>query len=222
MRKTESSYIDITIPGNRPVRRLRGIRCHRADLAPQDVSVHKGIPCASVSRILLDLAARFSDETVATAANEAVVLEIFDMREMEDLLSRSGGHRGVRRLSRVLERGDLDGEDEPRSGLEERYAGLCRQHGLPKPAINRWLLLGTEYHQVDFLWRTERVVIEVDSKRYHRSGWKLRRDAHRDDLYAAHGFKSDRVPEALMKDDPLAAVSAAERLLNGQKARPRR
>jgi hypothetical protein len=193
--------------------RIAGIRCHRGDLRPQDVSLVDGVPCTSVARTLLDLASVFRDETVAAAANEAEVLEIFDMKEMEDLLQRSKGRRGVRRLRRVLERGDLDGEDVPKSGLEARYADLCARAGLPKPSINRWVLLGDEYHQVDFLWRSQKVVVEIDSRRYHRGGWKLARDERRSELLRGAGYRHERVHEDLIAADPAAAVDVARRLL---------
>jgi len=217
MRRTSASYIDVTIPAGRPVRRLKGIRCHRAGLLPRDLSIHNGIPCTTVSRILLELATKFADETVAAAANEAVILEIFDMREMEDLLARSKGQRGIRRLRRTLEKGDLSGENVLKSGLEKRFSDLCADHGLPKPEINRWLLLGDEYHQVDFLWRAERVVIEVDSKRYHQTGWKLARDARRDELLSVHGYSHDRVPEDLLRDKPMNALEMVRELLRGSR-----
>jgi len=213
MRRSNSAFIDITIPAGRPVRRLKGIRCHRADLAPQDNSEVDGVPTTSVSRTLLDLAGRISYEGLESAANEAEVLGIFDMREMEDLLRRSKGHRGIRRLRHVLEHGDLSGENVPKSGLEESFARLCARHGLPKPSINRWVLLGNEYHEVDFLWRRQKVVIEVDSNRYHRSGWKLARDAHRDELLPSNGYLHDRVPEDLLRNCPLEAVNKAKTLL---------
>jgi len=213
VRKSNSAYIDVTIPAGRPLLRLKGIRCHRADLAPQDISEVDGIPTTSVSRTLLDLATQISYEGIEKAANEAVILEIFDMREMEDLLARSRGHRGIRKLRRVLEKGDLSGEDIPKSRLEERFARLCAQQGLPKPAINRWILLEGEYHQVDFLWRSEKVVIEVDSKRYHSTGWKLSRDARRDELLPVCGYLHDRVPEDLLDQSPLEAIAKAKRLL---------
>jgi hypothetical protein len=214
MRKSNASFIDVVVPAGRPLLRIKGIRCHRAKLAPQDIGVVDGIPCTSVSRTLLDLSTRFGDDTVASAANEAVVLEIFDMREVEDLLSRSRGHRGIRRLRRVLERGDLDGENRPMSGLEMHYAALCAEAGLPKPAMNRWILLADEYHQVDFLWRAQKVVVEVDSSRYHRSGWKLARDERRTQLLRAAGFGHNRVHEDLIKADPAEAVAVARRLLD--------
>ena len=217
MRQNSASRIDVTIPAGRPLRRLKGIRCHRADLEPQDISEVDGIPTTSVSRTLLDLATQISYEGLEKAANEAVVLEIFDMREMEDLLARSKGHRGICKLRRVLEHGDLSGENVPKSGLEERFASLCAKHGLPKPAINRWILLGDEYHQVDFLWRAQKVVIEVDSKRYHQTGWKLARDARRDELLPASGYRHDRVSEDLLDQRPLEAVAKARTLLESRR-----
>jgi len=213
MRQSNAFYIDVTIPAEKPIRRLKSIRCHRADLEPQDISEVDGIPTTSVSRTLRDLATQISYEGLESAANEAEVLEIFDMREMEDLLARSKGHRGIRKLRRVLECGDLSGENIPKSGLEKRFASLCAKHGLPKPAINRWVLLGDEYHQVDFLWRTERVVVEVDSNRYHRTGWKLARDARRDELLPLHGYRHTRIPEDLLRESPLQAVEKANSLL---------
>ncbi len=214
IRQSNSSYIDITVPAGRPLRKLRGIRCHRADLARQDISDVDGIPCTSVSRTLLDLATRISFQGLERAANQAVVIEVFDMREMGDLLRRSKGRRGIRKLRQVLERGDMSGENVPKSGLEERFAQLCKTHGLPKPGVNRWLLLGDVYKEVDFLWRSEKVVIEVDSKRYHSTGWNLARDTERDELLTASGFLHDRVSECLLMHEPNEAVEKARALLN--------
>lgn len=219
LRRSNSSKVDVTIPAGRPLKKFRGIRCHRADLEPQDVSIVEGIPTTSLSRTLLDLATQIGYEGLEKAANEAVILEIFDMREMEDLLARSKGHRGIRKLRRVLEHGDLSGE--MKTGLERRYADLCAQHGLPKPAINRWILLGDEYHQVDFLWRSEKVVIEVDSKRYHQTGWKLARDARRNELLPLSGYRHDRVPEDLINYSPAEAVAKARSLLEERPRSPR-
>ncbi|MDQ3730004.1 MAG: hypothetical protein M3355_10490 [Actinomycetota bacterium] len=161
----------------------------------------------SISRL------RLGDASVEKAANEAEILGLFDKRAMEDLLARSRGRRGIRRLRRVLEHGDLSGKNAPKSSLERRYAELCAHRGLPKPGINRWILLGDEYHEVDFLWRSEKVVIEVDSNRYHQTGWKLRRDAHREALFTANDYLHDRVPEDLLLQSPFEATEKAATLL---------
>ena len=74
----------------------------------------------------------------------------------------------------MLDRGDLSADDQPKIDLEIAFADLCRQAGLPKPEINRYLLLGDEYHEVDFLWRSERVVIETDGGSITRTAGKGR------------------------------------------------
>ncbi|HWF36858.1 MAG TPA: hypothetical protein VG295_15870, partial [Solirubrobacteraceae bacterium] len=57
IRATSRSTIDVTSPGGRG-RRLSGIDAHRAaTLAPADVTVVDGIPCTSVARTAVDLAA---------------------------------------------------------------------------------------------------------------------------------------------------------------------
>lgn len=219
MRWSNSSYTDITVPAGRPLLRRKGIRCHRAELQPQDLDEVDGIPTTSVARTLLDLATQIGLRGLESAANEAEVLEIFDMREMEDLLVRSKGHRGIRKLRHVLEHGDLSGRNQTKSGLERMFAMVCAQHGVPQPAINRWILLGDEYLQVDFLWRKEKVVIEVDSNRYHHTGWKLARDQRRDELFASHGYLADRVPEDLLKEHPSDAAAKALALLAARTSR---
>jgi very-short-patch-repair endonuclease len=63
-----------------------------------------------------------------------------------------------------------------RSGLEEEFLRLCIQHRLPLPKTNakvgRW--------EVDFLWRSERLVVETDSFAYHRGSVSFEDDHARD------------------------------------------
>jgi hypothetical protein len=210
-RQSAAATIDVTIPRPSPISR-RGIRVHRhPDLAPADVTEVDGIPVTSVSRTLLGLATFLYEPQLERACDQAAVIRAFDMREMEHLLRRSHGARGVRRLRNVLARGDL-GDDVPASGLEVRYRDLCAQAGLPRPEINRYLLLGDEYHQVDFLWRAERVVIETDGDRYHATGWQRARDARRDRLLAEHGYRFARISETDIELRPGAAVETARDL----------
>ena len=212
IRPSAASRIDVTIPRSTTLSRP-GIRVHNhLSLEPADVTVRDGIPISSVARTLLDLASVLWEPQLERACNQAVVLDLFDMRAMGDLLARSKGRRGVRRLRDVLARGDL-GANIPASGLEVRYRDLCRQAGLPEPEINRYLLLGDEYHEVDFLWRAQRVVIETDGGRYHSTGWQRARDARRDELLDAHGFRHARIAEDEIEHRPQVAVQAARNLL---------
>ena len=196
------------------------IRIHRRSaLTAADVTTVDGIAVTSIARTLLDLASlRFiTPSQLERACEQAVILELFDMRAMSELLRRSRGARGVRKLRAVLASGDL-GEDIPASGLERRYRDLCAEAGLPKPEINRWLLLGDDYIQVDFLWRKQRVVIEVDGRRYHSTGWQRARDSHRDELLDRHRFRHARVSEDEIEHRPTEAVAAARTLLAARRA----
>ena len=212
LRPTAAARIDVTVPRPSPISRP-GIRIHRhPDLTPADADIVDGIPVTSVSRTLLGLATFLREPQLERACDQAVILDRFDMREMEGLLKRSRGRRGVARLRNVLARGDL-GSDIPASGLETRYRDLCAQAGLPKPEINRYILLGDEYYRVDFLWRKGRVVIETDGSRYHSTGWQRARDHERDALLTQHGYRHTRITEDTITDDPSRSVATARSLL---------
>jgi very-short-patch-repair endonuclease len=212
LRQTAAAMIDVTVPRPSPISRP-GIRIHRhPDLKPADIDIVDGIPVTSVSRTLLGLATFLRESALERPCDQAVILDQFDMREMEDLLKRSRGRRGVARLRNVLARGDL-GSNVPASGLEIRYRDLCARAGLPKPEINRHILLGDEYHKVDFLWRGQRVVIETDGNRYHSTGWQRARDARRDELLSEHGYHRARIPDGVIELTPGVAVETARSLL---------
>ena len=84
----------------------------------------------SVARTLLDLAGTVRPG-MRRACREAEVLRLFDLRATDELLGRSAGRRGVRRLRAVIE--GMREPDLSRSELEDRFLGLCRRAGLPRP-----------------------------------------------------------------------------------------
>jgi hypothetical protein len=212
IRASAASRIDVSIMRPSSVARP-GIRVHRSTcLKLADVIQVDAIPVTSVARTLLDLAAVLTESQLERACDQAVLQDQFDMRAMSGLLSRSHGQRGVRKLRVVLTRGDL-GLDVPASGLERRFRDLCEHAGVPAPEINRYLLLGDGYHKVDFLWRRERAVIEVDGARYHSTGWQRSRDAERDGLLHAHGYRIARVSEQEITRRPERAIEAAVDLI---------
>jgi very-short-patch-repair endonuclease len=215
IRATAATLIDITLTQPRSLKRP-GIRVHTCtQLTSADISEEDGVPVTSAPRTLLDLATFLTQPQLERACEQAVLEGSFDLSAISELLARSHGRPGIRNLRAVLARGDL-GENVPASGLERRFRNLCEQAGLPAPEINRYLLLGDEYHKVDFLWRRERVVIEVDGDRYHSTGWQRRRDADRDSLLLAHGYVSTRIAQTEIAERPARAVQAARTLLAGR------
>lgn len=149
--------------------RLRGVHAHRSrTLQVADAAIHHGIPVTAPARTLLDLADVLGDRRLARAVNEAQVLGWVRADELAALLDRSPGRRGSGRLrSQLSQRGG-----PTRSELEDCFLAFVREHGLPRPEVNRRVA----GYEVDMLWRPERLVVELDGRAFH-----------------AHRFERDRV-----------------------------
>jgi hypothetical protein len=103
--------------------------------------------------------------------------------------------------------------DRTRSDLEAAFLALFLHHRIPPPEVNpklgRW--------EVDFLWRSQRLVVEADHWTYHRGSVAFEADHERDlDLrrqgYAVHRF-TDKQLEA--EPERIAADVAAALSLSG-------
>lgn len=140
LREDSRSRIDVTAPGRRG-RIPAGIDAHRHDfLRPADRTAVDGIPCTSVSRTLLDLAAVVSYRALRHAVTQAEVEDRFDLSEMNELLSRSRGRRGVARLRSAIALHDPR-EQLTRRELEAKFLELCRNSGLSLPEVNSHLVM---------------------------------------------------------------------------------
>jgi very-short-patch-repair endonuclease len=94
-----------------------------------------------------------------------------------------------------------------RSDLEEDFLALARRHRLPLPETN--VKLGR--HEVDFLWRVQRLVVEIDSFLYHRGSVAFHDDHARDLDLRQLGFTALRYSERQLEEEPdrIAADVAA-------------
>ncbi len=94
-----------------------------------------------------------------------------------------------------------------RSDLEEGFFALFLRHGFPHPETN--VKLGR--HEVDFLWRAQRLVVEADSFAYHRGSVAFHADHARDLDLRERGFTALRFDERQLEEEPerIAAVVAA-------------
>jgi very-short-patch-repair endonuclease len=124
-------------------------------------------------------------------------------------VDRSVGRRGRAKLQEVLAR-----TTEPlltRSEAEERFLALAREAGFPTPAVNV-LVAG---HRVDFLWRDNRLVVEVDGYRFHSSRAAFERDRRRDAELQAAEYRVVRVTWRQLVEEPVAVVARLALALAG-------
>jgi hypothetical protein len=179
--------IDITAPTRQ---RHRGIRAHRSrTLTRADVTRHYGIPVTTLARTLLDLADALTDKALTRAVNEARLAHRGVTDEIAALIARSPG-RATARLKTILEYGPT------RSPLEDDFLKFVRRYGLPPPEVNQ-IVAG---HEVDFLWRDQRLIVELDGRAHHEHRFEHDRDRDADLLHA--GFPVLRVTPKRLRHQP--------------------
>jgi very-short-patch-repair endonuclease len=197
---------DVTVPRGR--RASAAINLHwPRQLEHADRVVRDGIPVTAVARTLLDLAAMLSPRQLEGAFDEADRLGLIDRARLGALCGRRG-QRGVREFRRLAAR-LLPATVQTRSALEYRFLTLCRDRGLPEPEANA-RVAGLE---VDVLWRSRRLVVELDGHAYHRGHAAFERDRLRDATLQAAGHRVIRVTHRRLEEDPEAVMATVSRLL---------
>jgi putative AbiEi antitoxin of type IV toxin-antitoxin system/uncharacterized protein DUF559 len=211
IRSDNRAKTDVSLPS--PSARPRpDIDVHRsATLREQDVTIHDGIPCTTVARTLLDLADVLARRGVERAVDQAERLRLFDLRAVEEVLSRSNGRRGAGVLRAVL--AAYDGPTLTDEELEERFFRLCRRAGIPQPEVNAWVVLEDGEVKADFLWRPERLVIETDGYGAHGTRRAFERDRRRDRRLRLAGYETFRFTWSEVDKEPARVAQTLRRLL---------
>jgi very-short-patch-repair endonuclease len=182
--------------------RRAGIRTFRTRrLDPRDIRTYELLPVTSPARTVLDLASIERAREVERALEEGIVRKILRVVEVEDLLRRASGLRGAPLLAGILER--RRGPTVTRSEAEERFLSLIRDALLPPPEIN----VSIHGYEVDFLWRKQRLVVEVDGYAYHGNRGAFERDRRKDAHLHAAGLSTMRVTWLQMQDEPFALIA---------------
>jgi len=192
--------VEVSVP-RRERRRIKGVRIHRVrSLPPDEVTTIAGIPVTTPTRTLLDLAGTLTAREVEQALARALRGQLVMRDEMRAMLKRHPKHRGAAVLRQLL-----NAEDDPpftRSEAEEKLLEITRTARLPRPELNVSVL----GHEVDFLWRSARVVAEVDGYAFHALARSFAADRRRDAELTAAGYRVLRFTWADLTDGRLATV----------------
>ena len=193
--------IDVSIP-SRSTRRRPGIRVHRQPgLDRRDIGFSHGLPITSPARTLLDFATQAQLRELERAFHEALVQRLVTRRQVEALLARTPGHHGAPLLRTLVE--DKSGLALTRSEAEELMLALVRSARLPQPEVNARL----HGYEVDFLWRAQRLIVEVDGGRWHGNAAALERDHRKNARLRAKGYEVLRYTYTQVRDDRDAVVA---------------
>jgi very-short-patch-repair endonuclease len=165
------------------------------------VTTELGIPVTTVPRTIFDLAATTPVDNVEFALREAEYLRLYDALSLWDLLERYPGRRGARTVRACLARRS-EHEGRARSPLEEVFVPFLRRHRLPLPRLNTWLELAGRRAQVDCLWESRRVIVELDGFAGHGTRTAFREDRARDRRLRVAGYDVVRIAWGQLEDEP--------------------
>jgi len=205
LRGTGSGPIHVNAPRRR---QLSGICCHRTrNPHPRDATVVDAIPVTSWARTALDLATHRPVARVRDAL-ELAERQGRDFRELRELMERSRGHHGLPTLGAALaELGDTVGD--LRSPGEVDLLALIRQAGLPEPHTN--VVVAGEL--VDFHWPEQRLVVEVDGRRWHGLQRDMESDRQKDVRLTLAGQRPVRYTTRRISEEPATVIAEIRTLL---------
>jgi hypothetical protein len=171
-----------------------GAIVHRSTCIPDEhVTMRGGIPVTTPARTVMDLAGTTSVRHLERVVAEAVRRDLCTDRALHIVLARLAGRGrpGTRRLRAVL-----DGRDPGRptlSELEDLARAAIVGAGLPEP---EWQVDISDEQgwigRVDGLYRSARIVLELDSHEWHGQRTDTLEDARRDKRLTDAGYLVER------------------------------
>lgn len=205
-----SAVIDVIVS---PARRRRPrIRVHRAVLGAQERAIVRGIPVTSPTRTLLDLAAVVESRQLERAFDQADVLSSATAWALAEAVARHRGRSGTLALRQLLAKGHGDAAIT-RSQLEDRFIAVLDAHGLPRPEVNAALELADRWIEADCVWRSMRLVVELDGYSRHGTRAAFERDRARDRALLVAGWRIVRITWRQLNDAPAAVARELTTLL---------
>lgn len=210
VRRAGPGRIDVSAPPS--TRWPPGLRRRYLQLSDNETTVRDQIPVTTLTRTLFDLAGETSVEGLEAAIREAEYLHSFRVEDLEGLLRRRPGRRGARTIRACLDRLDAGPRGRRRSKLEGRFAAFLAGTTLPRPELNVLLDLGGRVVEADCLWREQRLIVELDGGKAHRTRVAFESDRERDRHIQAAGWRVIRITWRQL-ENPAALRADLRRLL---------
>jgi very-short-patch-repair endonuclease len=203
----QPDVMHVTAPTRRRAKR-RFVVHFSSILAEEDRAVREGIPVTAVPRTLMDLAIRARPDQIDGYLERAEERELLDVRAVEDVLARAGGHRGRGPLGRALAIYRPD-PAFTRSKFERRFRRLVKAAGLPAPSMN----FNVAEFELDAYWPDLRFAVELDLFETHGSRAAFERDRRRQEELKLLGIEMIRVTAPRLEREPQQVIRNLATLL---------
>jgi very-short-patch-repair endonuclease len=206
-RRWDGGRIDITT--SRRVRRRDHLQLHSSLVEQEDHTRKDGLRLTTPARTLLDLSPTLTDTALANLVGQAEHARLVSVPTLQRDLDRWGPRPGAKRLAKVI----ANGPTPTRSVLEVLFLLFLERNRLPRPQINAKVL----NYRVDGLYAEQKLVIELDSHRWHDSPLAQAADRERTATLEAHGYRVMRITSDELEQRP-ARTAARLRAALGQRS----
>lgn len=184
---------------------------HRPRSLAEDVVEQRGFQITTVARTLVDLCCSLSASHVARLVNEAQIKRLITRSELTEVLDRSYGRRGIRKLKPFVR----DEGRPTRSQLERRFVRLVANAGLPAPRTNEHVLIDGRIRELDASWPGCRLAVELDSWSIHGIRDHFESDRERDIGFVIDGWRVVRFTWRRINEDPDGVIRDLRHLIMG-------
>jgi len=164
----------------------------------------------ALPRTFLDLAGTVPFDWLEKMVERSEELRLFDLRAVEELLARTVGHHGHKRLRTAIAL--YAPTSFTRSGLEKRFLELVIAAGLPQPHMN-YVECGFE---LDCYWPEHRFAVELDVFETHGTRAAFERDRKREEDLLLMGIQAIRVTGPRLQSEPDEVIRRVARLLSAR------
>lgn len=172
------------------------VELHRSRWLNRGITVDaRGMPSADAMSTILTLGRHLGEYQIAYVIYRAVFKRLIDIHELQMRLAAMPTTPWTRRVRRAVDL-FLAGSVGAKSRSEDEVVYLLQNSTLTMPQVNVLGATGHPGHRLDFVWRLQRVVLEIDggfhkeipgiaendeevSKMLERDAWHVLRFSHR-------------------------------------------
>jgi very-short-patch-repair endonuclease len=201
--------VQITLVGRDAGRRRQGTEVHQTRaMDRRDVTTKQGIRVISPARVLLQIAPGLGGRALERMFDRGLKERRFSRHAVATVVARNPRAPAAARV-RALAAADGRFSTVTKSPSEDEMLALVRAGGLPEPEVNVWV----GPHEVDFLWRSERLIVFTDGYEFHSTHRSFEADHAQDLELEEDGLKVMRFTRDQVTNRPeWVLVRLAQRL----------
>ncbi|MGE2721131.1 endonuclease domain-containing protein [Mycolicibacterium celeriflavum] len=202
-----AKWIDARLPAElnqRSQHKTRGIVLHNDALAPDAICTVRGLPVTTAARTAFDLGRRYGRTLAVIRVDALLQATALKLVDVDVLLGRHRGARGVVQLREVLGLADPGAESpqETRTRLVLTDAGLRPSH----TQIDVFDRYGDHVGRIDMGWPQWKVGVEYDGEQHWTNPAIRAADIDRQARLEALGWRIIRVSAEMLRYRPHSIV----------------